>query len=220
MIEIMKYRFLKLSISIFILCFLTMPVNADLSDNKDILERRIIASADGSFNDALETIKDSKYSELTNSNENILLTNKQSKYGSLTVDKKTYYPENLIHYYGNEPKTRLINCEKKKFDNTKICYLKEGDVWVFLINGKYSVSIGSEHYPRSQAGLRIDNSQALFGYEGDFSKPLSIIEKLKKGKFAYTRYQQWPYQYNIDGEINLEGFNEKFNEMLKSYKEL
>ena len=110
--------------------------------------------------------------------------------------------------------------EKKKFDHMKICDMHEGDLWVFLINGRYSVSIGSNHYPRSKGGLRIDNSSAIYGYEGDLPKPLSIIERLKKGKIAYTRYQEWPYEYDKDGEVSLKNFTKQFNEMLKQYKNL
>lgn len=113
-----------------------------------------------------------------------------------------------------------IYCRKKEFDNTKICYLKANDIYVFLINGRYSVDVGSNHYPRSKAGLRIDNSPAVYGYEGEFSKPLSIIEKLKKGKFAYTRYQEWPYLYDLDNKTDLKDFTKQFNEMIKQYKNL
>lgn len=145
-----------------------------------------------------------------------ILTNKPSRYSHLSIDKKTYYPTSDIHGHDSW----RINCTKKKFDNMKICYMKQGDLWVFLINGSYSVSVGTDHYPRTTAGLRIDSSPAIYGYEGDLPKPLSIIERLKKGKVAYTRYQKWPYQYNKDGEVSLLEFTEQFNEMLKQYKNL
>ena len=98
--------------------------------------------------------------------------------------------------------------------------MHSGDLSVFLINGKYSVDVGNDHYPRTKAGLRIDNGSAIYGYEGEIPNPMSVIEKLKKGKTAYTRYQEWPYTYNIDGEVNLSEFTENFNKMLKQYKEL
>lgn len=222
--EIMNYNFFRLSILSFTSCFLTVSVNADLVENPDekntSASRQIIVAADGSFTDTPDTPKKETVYSLNDSNQTTLLINKKSKYSHLKVEKKTYYPDASIHNYDYESTTWFINCNKKKFDNTKICYMKEGDLWVFLINGRYSVSVGSNHYPRSKGGLRIDNSQAIFGYEGDFSNPLSIIEKLKKGKFAYTRYQEWPYQYDTDGEVNLKDFTKKFNEMLKQYKEL
>lgn len=211
----MKYRFFKLSIFSLTLYLLAMSVNADLAD------RRIILSADGSFTDEPNTSEDVKIYQLRDSPETVALTNKESRYSHLKVEKKTYYPDSSIHaHYNFEPKTWIINCEKKKFDHMKICYLKEGDLWVFLTNGRYSVSVGSDHYPRSKGGLRIDNSSAIYGYEGELPKPLSIIERLKKGKVAYTRYQEWPYEYNTDGEVTLKGFTENFNKMLKQYKDL
>ena len=174
-------------------------------------------AADGSFTDAPQTI----YPLKENSTGDTLLTNKKSRYSDLKVEKKTYYPDASIHTYSTwKPKTWVVNCEKKKFDHMKICDMHEGDLWVFLINGRYSVSIGSNHYPRSKGGLRIDNSSAIYGYEGEFSKSLSIIERLKKGKVAYTRYQKWPYEYNKDGEVSLKDFTKQFNEMLKQYRKL
>ena len=43
---------------------------------------------------------------------------------------------------------------------------------------------------------------------------------MKKGKVAYTRYKEWPYEYNKDGEVELEGFAKKLEEMKSQYKEL
>ena len=222
---VMKYRFFKLSIFSLTLYLLAMSVNADLADNKNETsyssDHRIILSADGSFTDEPNTSEDVKIYPFKNSPETVALTNKQSVYSHLEVVKKTYYPDSSIHaHYNFEPKTWIINCEKKKFDHMKICYLKEGDLWVFLTNGRYSVSVGSDHYPRSKGGLRIDNSPAIYGYEGELPKPLSIIERLKKGKVAYTRYQEWPYEYDKDGEVSLKNFTKQFNEMLKQYKNL
>ena len=216
----MKHLFLKLSVVMLTLYFLAMSVSADPVDNQDTVDRRVILSADGSFTDEINTVENSKIQLRSSNEETLPPPTKESKYSNLKVVKKTYYPDTLIHSYDYEPETWLINCNKKKFDNTKICYLKEGDLWVFLINGRYSVSVGSDHYPRSKGGLRIDNSSAIYGYEGELPKPLSIIERLKKGQVAYTRYQEWPYEYNTDGEVNLKGFTEKFNEMLKRYKNL
>ena len=202
-----------------------MSVNADLADNKNeprySSDHRIILSADGSFTDEPNTSEDVKIYQLRDSPETVALTNKESRYSHLKVEKKTYYPDSSIHaHYNFEPQTWWVNCHKKKFDNMKVCSMSEGDLWVFLINGRYSVSVGSDHYPRSKGGLRIDNSSAIYGYEGELPKPLNIIERLKKGKVAYTRYQKWPYEYNKDGEVSLKGFTKKFNEMLKQYKEL
>ena len=216
---VMKYSFFKLSIFSLTLYLLAMSVNTALAD------RIIILSADGSFTEEAKTSDEAKTYQLRDSPETVALTNNESRYSNLKVEKKTYYPDSSIPAlsttYSFQPRTfYYINCRKKEFDNTKICYLKAGDIYVFLINGRYSVDVGSNHYPRSKAGLRIDNSPAVYGYEGEFSKPLSIIEKLKKGKFAYTRYQEWPYLSDIDKKTDLKDFTKQFNEMIKQYKNL
>lgn len=226
----MKYRFLKLSIFSFTTYFLAVPVNADLAEpnSNDISTDRIekltrtlaqseYSHADGVSEPKSEITPDTIHS-LRGGDSSVLLKNNRSRYSHLKVDKVTYYPDSSIHRY--EFPTWLINCHKKKFDNMKVCSMSEGDLWVFLINGKYSVDVGSNHYPGSKGGLRIDNGSAIYGYEGELPKPLSIIERLKKGKVAYTRYKEWPYEYNKDGEVSLKDFAKQFNEMLKQYKNL
>lgn len=226
----MKYRFLKLSVFSFTTYFLAVPVNADLAElnsndaSTDRIEQMTRTLAQSSYADGVSEPKSDTpntiYS-LRNNDGQVLLKNDGSRYSHLKVEKKTYYPDSSIHaHYNYEPQTWWVNCHKKKFDNMKVCSMSEGDLWVFLINGRYSVSVGSDHYPRSKGGLRIDNNSAIYGYEGELSKPLSVIERLKKGKVAYTRYQKWPYQYNKDGEVSLKDFTKQFNEMLKQYKNL
>lgn len=212
----MKYRFLKLSIFSFTTYFLAVPVNADLVElnSNDVSTDRI--------EQLTRTLAQSSYAE---SNDIDIPSEPKSEITIYSlkdrVEKKTYSPNTRnLHNYNYTPPTWWINCYKKKFDNMKVCSMIAGDLWVFLINGRYSVSIGSNHYPRSKGGLRIDNSSAIYGYEGDLPKPLSIIERLKKGKIAYTRYQEWPYEYNKDGEVSLKDFTKQFNEMLKQYKNL
>ena len=231
----MKYRFLKLSIFSFTTYFLAVPVNADLVElnpnsnnvSEDRIEQLTNTLAQGSYAESNDIdLPSEPKSEITpdtihslrGGDSPVLLKNNRSRYSHLKVDKVTYYPDSSIHRY--EFPTWLINCHKKKFDNMKVCSMSEGDLWVFLINGKYSVDVGSNHYPGSKGGLRIDNSSAIYGYEGELPKPLSIIERLKKGKVAYTRYQEWPYEYNKDGEVSLKDFTKQFNEMLKQYKNL
>lgn len=131
--------------------------------------------------------------------------------------KITYFSDPDISLY----KTFwLINCSKKEFDNIKICSLRGDDLIVYLIDGKYSLRVGLNHYPRTRAGFRVDNGKSIYGYEGDFSNSSALLNQLKKGKFVYTRYQKWPYLSNIDKKTDLDGFNENFKEMLHKYKEL
>lgn len=233
----MKYRFLKLSVFCFTTHFFTVPVYADLvqlsnndasTDRIEQLNRTLAQGSYAESNDIdLPSEPKSEITSKTNysSQRQIIMASDGSFTDepnlSETVEKKTYYPNTRnLHTYRREPKTWVVNCRKKNFDNKKICYMKAGDLWVFLINGKYSVNVGSNHYPRTKGGLRIDNGSAIYGYEGELPKALSIIERLKKGKVAYTRYQEWPYQYDTDEEVNLKDFTKQFNEMIKQYKNL
>ena len=191
----MKYRLLKLSIVSFTTSFLAVHVNADLVE----LNPNSSNASEDRIEQLTRTLAQSSYAESNDIDLPAALSTIHS------LKRQTFYD---------------IYCRKKEFDNTKICYLKANDIYVFLINGRYSVDVGSNHYPRSKAGLRIDNSPAVYGYEGEFSKPLSIIEKLKKGKFAYTRYQEWPYLSDLDNKTDLKDFTKQFNEMIKQYKNL
>lgn len=214
----MKYRFLKLSVFCSTTYFFTVSVYADivqLDSNNDASTDRLgemtRTLSQGSYTDGV--------SEPQSDTPNIR-SNDGSKYSNLKVEKKAYYPDSSIHTINYRHQTWWVNCRKKKFDNEKSCYMNAGDLWVFLINGKYSVNVGNNHYPRTKAGLKIDNGSAIYGYEGELPKPLSIIERLKKGKVAYTRYQEWPYQYDTDEEVSLKDFTKQFNEMIKQYKNL
>lgn len=114
------------------------------------------------------------------------------------------------------------SCKKDKFNKSKSCYLHRArsDVMVGVYNGQHSVYVGRDHYPRSRSAIKIDNNVPVYGYEGSSHTPQKVIEQMKKGKVAYTRYQEWPYEYNQDGEVDLTGFTEKYNEMLEEYKKL
>lgn len=113
-----------------------------------------------------------------------------------------------------------FECHKKVFDNKKICYLKNGDLSISLINGQYSVVVGADHQLQTLAGLRIDNSAPMYGYEGHFGKSEMIIDQMKKGKFIYTRYKNKKMNDDIDNKASLNGFTYKLNAMLKTYNEL
>lgn len=115
-----------------------------------------------------------------------------------------------------------VDCRRDRFNETKKCTLSKysGDLLIMNINGSYYIYVGSNHYPRSQSALKIDNNPTMYGYEGVIKNPIKVIEQLKSGKVAYTRYSKWPYESNLDGEVDLSGFSEKFEEMLKLYKQL
>lgn len=114
------------------------------------------------------------------------------------------------------------SCNRDRFDNSKSCYMRNNDIGILLLNGSYAVSVGRDHYPRSKASLKIDNNPTLQANEGMFTQnAIAIINQLKKGQVAYTRYYEWPYQHSrIDRESKLNGFTKTFNEMLETYKKL
>lgn len=112
------------------------------------------------------------------------------------------------------------SCNKDRFDGSKVCVMSSGDVMVGIINGNYGVYVGGDHYPNTPSAIKIDNNPAIYGFEGHSRSPLVVIEQMKRGRVAYTRYKKWPYEYNKDGEVDLSGFTFKFNELIRRYKSL
>lgn len=113
-----------------------------------------------------------------------------------------------------------IDCKKDKFNDLKVCHMVNNSLFVFLIGGKFSVSLGSNHFPNSSAAIKIDNNKTIYGIEGEFKNSIPVIEQLKRGKLALTRYQEWPYEINKDREVKLTGFNESLDYMKWAYKRL
>ena len=115
-----------------------------------------------------------------------------------------------------------VSCSKDRFNGIKTCsiYKSYSDLMVTIIDGRFGVYIGRDHFPRSNSAIKIDNNSPIIGYEGISKTPLKVIEQMKKGKVAYTRYKEWPYEYNKDGQVELDGFANKFEEMRLQYNEL
>ncbi len=127
-----------------------------------------------------------------------------------------------VHEYNSSLSDWNITCKRDRFDGTKMCLMlkRNEDVSVMIMNGKYHVFVGRDHYPQTQSAIKIDNNATFYGYEGLFKNSLTIIEQMKKGKVVYSRYKEWPYDYNKDSEMSLLGFTRKFNEMKARYGEL
>lgn len=115
-----------------------------------------------------------------------------------------------------------FSCSKDKFNGVKSCFLHKmyGDVIVSIYNGQSTVYVGKNHYPGTKSAIKIDNNVTIYGYEGISQTPKKVIEQMKIGKVAYTRYVEWPYEYNQDYHVDLTGFSEKYDEMLEAYKKL
>ena len=165
-----------------------------------------IAHADNSEQRAIHIYKDS--------NGGVLLTAREASDSNLTHVKSTYYPIESSVWH--------ISCSKDKFNGSKKCslYKNYSDFMVNYMSGRLSVYVGRNHFPETQSVIKIDGNQAIYGHEGMSQTPQKVIEQMKKGKVAYTRYKEWPYKYNKDGETDLTGFAEKYDEMLEEYKKL
>lgn len=114
------------------------------------------------------------------------------------------------------------SCDKDRFNGVKSCYLTKmnSDVMVGIYNGQSTVYVGQDHYPGKKSAIKIDNNETIYGFEGTSQNPKKVIEQMKNGKVAYTRYVEWPYEYNHDYHVDLTGFAEKYDEMLEAYKKL
>lgn len=144
--------------------------------------------------------------------------------GSYQQDSELDSPVVNIRLRTQQPKNPLyewvVNCSKDRFDNTKRCYLERKDLAVILVNGNYYILIGTNHYPRSKSALKIDNNKTLYGTEGIISSSKIAIEQMKRGGVAYTRYREWPYDFNRDDDVDLSGFREGLREMQQQYSKL
>lgn len=112
------------------------------------------------------------------------------------------------------------SCYKDKFDNTKICAMHNNDLMVSIYNSNISIYVGAEHFPRKSSAIKVDSNKTLYGVEGIFKNNNLILNQLMKGKVAYTRYVRWPYEYNVDSEISLDGFTEAYEDLRMRYSQL
>ncbi|MCU4378846.1 hypothetical protein [Acinetobacter haemolyticus] len=122
--------------------------------------------------------------------------------------------------YDTKLKDWNLVCDKDRFNGSKSCMLSKDTVLIMLRDGKYAVSVGKRHVPRSQSAIKIDNNATIYGKEGISESPEKVIKQLNHGSKVFTRYQEWPYKHNRDDEVDLTGFPEKFEEMLELYKQL
>nr|WP_218956370.1 hypothetical protein [Acinetobacter sp. YH12073] len=168
-----------------------------------------LVSASALAND-LYALKDRDGNSILSSMEN-----PNTEYRNLVVGKDTYTTKPKLEDWN-------LNCTKDRFSGTKSCTLNKSydALSVGIYSGRHSVYVGRNHFPRTQSAIKIDNNSPIYGYEGSSNTPQRVIEQMKKGKVAYTRYKEWPYEYNQDGETDLTGFAEKYNEMLEEYKKL
>lgn len=157
-------------------------------------------------------------SKVSNDRLSVLVETVQGSYDTPQVSNSTVSNSILAKKYSLQ--SWNISCKKDVFDNSKYCLLYKDDLHVSLSNGRYFITIGTNHFPRSRSALKVDKNQTIYGHEGSIKNPVIVIEQLKKGSIAYTRFMKWPYEYNQDGEVDLTDFNENFNEMKRQYNAL
>lgn len=115
---------------------------------------------------------------------------------------------------------QIIKCNKDKFNNIKNCILSKANLMVSIDDGKTSIFISGGdygHYPNSQSAIKIDENNTIYGIEGSFSNNLKIINQMLKGDMVFTRYKDWPNDFNNDLEISLNGFTEAYDALRKKY---
>lgn len=165
-----------------------------------------------------------KFSDLGKHNE----SNKEQ-----FVKKEVINKETNISKVGNDLTQRNNNslqtiknewtygsCYKDRFNGAKICSMHNKNIMIAIINGEQNIYIGNNHYPGKKTAVKIDNGITYYGKEGYFYNSKVIIEDMKKGNVIYTRYVEWPYEYNVDSEISLIGFTKALNNLRHRYSEI
>lgn len=124
---------------------------------------------------------------------------------------------------GDISKSWKVACGKDKITDEKTCRLGLFNFAMIYSKGKFTASTSYEVKKldfRQKQYIRIDNNKA-FSTSTLFtgSQLNSLIQQMKHGKLAYTRFYEW------DGEmyeetLSLYGFSEAYNYMLYAYKNL
>jgi len=132
-------------------------------------------------------------------------------------------PTNNLEYPNDGSGTNWsTQCKVDKMDDKHWCYLDKADLRIGIWkDGVPYVSVGGSHYPRSDISVRIDKNKPITASEklGFTTKQsLKIIMELKQGASITTRYQEWPYQRNIDKTIEAFGFIQAWEILQNIYK--
>lgn len=125
-------------------------------------------------------------------------------------------PENHLAVVERPDANWNVGCKKDAMDDSRMCHLNRGDLWVFAYtNGRRVVSIGDDIFPGTSVAIRIDGNTAIRSAsdsDGDFGPQGSkaAIAQMKSGDRVSTRYVDWPYQTNVDSEYDLYGFSQAY----------
>lgn len=116
-----------------------------------------------------------------------------------------------------------VNCSKDRITDEKICLMGKYEM-MFIQSSKtgwmFSVSKELKQLnPTQYQYIRIDKAPALRSrnfFKGQ--QTLNIIEQMKKGNTAYTRFYEWSGQY--EETIPLKGFSIAYNTLNIMYSKL
>lgn len=118
-----------------------------------------------------------------------------------------------------------LSCESDAMTDARSCSANQGDLWIFARpNGQPIVSVGAQHFPGSLVYLRVDGQKPLSTgskNDGDFpaAQSKAILEKLKNGVTATTRFMEWPYREWEDNVVQLEGIGAAWQYMAWAIKQ-
>jgi len=112
-----------------------------------------------------------------------------------------------------------IKCQYKVFEDIKACVMSKGPISILNVNNQYVVNIGEKHLKNNPAFIHVDNKDILQEREGLFRNGSEIIKQLKRGNYAYTRFQNNKKQL-IENKIPLIGFTDAFNDMEAQFLKL
>jgi hypothetical protein len=106
-----------------------------------------------------------------------------------------------------------ITCKNDPIHDIRTCHGIKGDLIVLLQrSGRLNIDVvgSDDQYPGSHVYVRVDRRKPHSAGEGGWSNADAwrIVDELKTGKIAITRYTNWPHNRLIDTEISLDGFNE------------
>lgn len=103
------------------------------------------------------------------------------------------------------------SCKTDAMSDEVSCYVRHGSFYLFKSKAGYTILIGSDHFPGSDAYLRIGKGKPyLSGKDGAFSSgdSLKIVDSISKESSVSTRYIKWPYETPIDENLDTKYFEQ------------
>ncbi|MGJ3349403.1 hypothetical protein AAZR23_07890 [Morganella sp. Je.2.23] len=113
-----------------------------------------------------------------------------------------------------------FGCKKEMMHDNVICYISNGDLYIYRDKIGHTIVVGKNHFPNSATLLRVNkDSPVKSGDKGMFDRNLSesLIKKISSIDSISTRYVEWPYERNIDKKINMENYDIAINILEKIF---